>query len=116
MGKSLSYEYDLQVFRRIACERDFQLVTGAAEIRYSDFYRLDFILVSLELDSLELAFSQRYADRFRGRLERHIDIDCGDWDAIRSWCDEFMANICSQEDREWVAAKFFGGGTTGAVM
>ena len=99
------WEEEEEVFRRLSAADASRLWDN--ELSYLDFFRIDSLLIGLELDALELRFAQRHADQFRDRIHLHIDRDCGDLDQLREWQDAFLAHI-PEPDRTWVQTCFYG--------
>lgn len=102
------WEEEEEVFRRLLAA-DASLLWNDG-ITYLDFFRIDSLLIGLELDALELRFSQRHAPRFADRIRIHGDRDCGDLDQLRTWQDAFLADV-PEPDRGWVQARFYGDDT-----
>lgn len=99
------YRKELEQFQQISSERDFTLFT-ADKISYLDYYRLDYLLITLGLDWLELDFAQRHDAQFRERRNQHEAVDCGDWELLQKWEDEFLDNITDIHIRREIQKRF----------
>ena len=99
------YQKELAQFRQISSERDFTLFT-TDKISYLDYYRLDYLLIALGLDWLELDFAQRHDVQFRERRNLHEAVDCGDWEMLQKWETEFLDNITDVQTRRKVQKRF----------
>lgn len=104
MDKKMFHK-ELEQFRQISSERDFTLFT-TDRISYLDYYRLDYLLIALGMDWLELDFSQRHDSQFRERRKLHETVDYGDFEMLQKWETEFLDNITDVHARRKVQKRF----------
>lgn len=96
---------ELAQFRQLGVERDYGLLL-AADIRYSDFDRLRYLLIALNLHALEKDLVDRHIECFRERIRQHEAVACCDLDMAEQWEQDFLEAIPDEHVREHIRQRF----------